>query len=247
MESPYERIVSGVKSYFKREGITKAVIGLSGGIDSSLSAKVVADAIGKDNLHGIIMPVRGVSSEENVKDSLDYAKNYLGIGFSVIYINDFIKCFENVSWIQTKQAKMNTASRIRAVILYNYANANNALVIGTSNKTEIQIGYFTKYGDGAVDIEVIGSLYKTEVIRLARQVGIPNKIVDKVPTAELFNGQTDEAEIGASYTVVDEVLKCNEKGRDLSGIRLKHGAETVDRIIGMQKRAYHKLCMPPII
>ena len=209
----YKKITKGIGKYFRRNNIKKAVIGLSGGIDSSLSAKLVADAIGKENLHGIIMPVKGLSSDENIKDSVDLCR-LIGISYSIIYINDFIKDFEKLEW-QSKIAKMNTASRIRGVILYHYANAHNALVIGTSNKTEIMLGYFTKYGDGAVDIEVIGSLFKTDELELARFLKIPEKIIQKTPTAELYHGQTDEEELGASYTEIDIILGKIEKKQKL--------------------------------
>ena len=211
MQNTYNKLAKGIKDYFEKNNIKKAVIGLSGGIDSAVSAKLVSEAIGKENLHALIMPVKGVSSEENIKDAVEFCK-FLGISFSLIYINDFIKNFENLKWKQNKIAKMNTTSRIRAVILYNHANTYNALVIGTSNKTELRLGYFTKYGDGACDVEVIGDLFKAEVIKLAEYLKIPKKIINKIPTAELYPGQTDEKEIGESYKDIDEMLNGN-KGR----------------------------------
>lgn len=214
MQKTYNKLVKGIKDYFEKNNIKKAVIGLSGGIDSAVSAKLVSEAIGKENLHALIMPVKGVSSEENIKDAVEFCK-FLGISFSLIYINDFIKNFENLKWKQNKIAKMNTASRIRAVILYNQANTRNALVIGTSNKTELELGYFTKYGDGACDVEVIGDLFKTEVIKLAEYLKIPKKIINKIPTAELYHGQTDEKEIGASYREIDKVLRNNKSDSKL--------------------------------
>ena len=209
----HKKITAGIKDYFRKNNIKKAAIGLSGGIDSSLCAKLVADAIGKQNIHGMIMPVKGISSDENIKDAVGLCK-LIGIDYSIIYINDFIGNFERLEW-QSKIAKMNTASRIRAVILYHYANAHNALVIGTSNKTEIMLGYFTKYGDGAVDIEIIGNLFKTEEIWLARYLKIPDSIIKKAPTAELYHGQTDEEELGASYKEIDNILKKIENGQRL--------------------------------
>ena len=202
----YNTLTIGIRNYFKKNKVEKAVIGLSGGIDSSLSAKLVADAIGKKNLHALIMPVKGLSSEENIKDAVEVCK-LIGIGYSLIYINDFIKQFEKLRWKKNKIAIMNTASRIRTVILYNYANSNNALVIGTSNKTELLLGYFTKFGDGAVDVEVIGDLLKTGAVKLAKFLGLPEKIIKKVPTAELYHGQTDEAELGAPYDIIDQIIQ----------------------------------------
>jgi len=216
MEKVYKKIIKGIRDYFKKNNIKKAVIGLSGGLDSAVSAKLMVDAIGKNNIHALIMPVKSLSSEKNIKDSTEFCKS-IGIEHSLIYINDFIKEFEKLKWKQNKIAKMNTASRVRAVILYNYANTHNALVIGTSNKTEILLGYFTKYGDGAVDIEIIGDLYKTEVIKLAKFLKIPKKIINKVPTAELYQGQTDEDEIGEAYEEIDAMLK----GKKQKSIKIK--------------------------
>ena len=239
VKGAYSKIINGIREYFQKNNIKKAVIGLSGGIDSSLSAKLVADAIGKKNVHGIIMPVKGLSSDENIKDAVDLCK-LIGISHSIIYINDFIKDFEKLEW-QSKTAKMNTASRIRAVILYHYANTHNALVIGTSNKTEIMLGYFTKYGDGAVDIEVIGSLFKTEELELARYLKIPEKIIEKTPTAELYHGQTDEDELGASYKEIDDVLMKIEKNQPLPE------NELANKILKRIKDNEHKRNTPPVI
>ena len=235
----HKKITEGIKEYFRKNNLNKAVIGLSGGIDSSLSAKLVADAIGKENLHGMIMPVKGLSSDENIKDAVDLCR-LIGINYSIIYINDFIKDFEKLAW-QSKIAKMNTASRIRAVILYHYANTHNALVIGTSNKTEIMLGYFTKYGDGAVDIEVIGSLFKTNELELARFLKIPEKIIKKTPTAELYHGQTDEEELGATYMEIDSILSKIEKKQKLSKSAL------VKKILKRIKDNEHKRNVPFLV
>lgn len=238
-EDVHKKLTSGIRDYFNENNVKKAVIGLSGGIDSSLSAKLVADAIGKENVYGIIMPVKGLSSDENIKDAVDLCK-LIGINYSIIYINDFIKDFEKLEW-QSKIAKMNIASRIRAVILYHYANTHNALVIGTSNKTEIMLGYFTKYGDGAVDIEVIGDLFKTDEIELAHYLRIPENIIKKTPTAELYHGQTDEEELGASYKEIDEILIKIEKKLPLPK------NELVNKILKRIKDNEHKRNLPPVM
>ena len=143
---------------------------------------------------------------------------------------------------------MNTASRIRAVILYNYANTHDALVIGTSNKTEILLGYFTKYGDGAVDIEVIGDLFKTDEKELAKFMKIPEKIINKVPTAELYRGQTDEEELGVTYEELDKILKLYIDGNSMLNI-IEKGLEKekVEKIFSRIKANKHKLEMPTTI
>ena len=235
----YRKIIKEIRKYFQKNGIKKAVIGLSGGIDSSLSAKLVADAISKENVHGIIMPVRGISSDKNIKDAVDLCR-LIGISYSIIYLNDFINGFEKLEW-QSKIAKMNTSSRIRAVILYHYANTHNALVIGTSNKTEIMLGYFTKYGDGAVDIEVIGDLFKTDELELAIYLGIPERIIKKTPTAELYHGQTDEEELGASYKEIDGILMKIDKKQPLPK------SELTNKILKMIKDNEHKRNVPFLV
>lgn len=243
----YEKLIFEIKSYFKKNNFEKAVIGLSGGIDSALSAKLVADAIGKKNIHALIMPVMGLSSKENVRDAVEFcALN--GIGYSLVFINDIIKQFENLDWEQSRIAKMNTASRIRAVALYNYANSNNALVIGTSNKTEILVGYFTKYGDGAVDVEVIGDLFKTEVSELAKFLKLPEGIISKAPTAELYPGQTDEKELGVTYEELDKILWLYSEGKSVNEIMgMGFGKKTVESVFKRIKSTDHKRSMPPVL
>ncbi len=243
----YDALVAGIKDYFNKNNFKKAVIGLSGGIDSAVSAKLVADAIGKENVYGLIMPLRGLSSEENIQDAVEFC-TLNGIDYSLIFINKFVGEFEKLEWKQNKTAKMNTASRVRAVILYNYANTHNALVIGTSNKTEILLGYFTKYGDGAVDIEVIGELFKTDERELARFLGIPEKIINKTPTAELYHGQTDEGELGVSYEELDKILKLHVDGKNVKEI-IDRGFDRkiVENVIGRVKANEHKRNMPFVV
>ncbi|MBI2650854.1 NAD+ synthase [Candidatus Woesearchaeota archaeon] len=243
----YDSLISGIKEYFGKCGYKKAVIGLSGGIDSSLSAKLVADALGKENVYGLVMPLKGLSSQENINDAVELCK-WIGIKYFIVYINEFLRGFESLEWKQSKIAKMNAASRVRAVILYNYANTHDALVIGTSNKTEIMLGYFTKYGDGAVDIEVIGDLFKTDERELAGFLGIPKKIINKVPTAELYHGQTDEQELGVPYDELDKILKLHEKGLSAQEISKKgFDSKIVGSIFERIKNNEHKRKMPPTV
>lgn len=216
MEKTYNKIIKGVKEYFKKNNIEKAVIGLSGGVDSALSLRLVADAIGNYDVTALIMPEKGLTKKENVEDAISFCKSSK-VKYKVIEINPFLKDFKKLKLKQNKNSWINLKPRIRMLILYNYANANNSLVVGTSNKTELKLGYFTKYGDGACDIEVIGDLYKTEVIALAKHLKLPLKIINKVPTAELYHGQTDEKELGGTYKDVDAMLK----GKKQKNIKIK--------------------------
>lgn len=225
MKAVYDRLIKGTNQYFKKANIKKAVIGLSGGIDSALALKLTADAIGNKNITALLMPEKGLSKREDVKDSVKLCKS-LKVKYKIVPINKLINQFKG----QNKVSLMNLKPRIRMIILYNHANLNNALVIGTSNKTELKLGYFTKHGDGACDIEVIGDLYKTEVRELSRYLNLPLSIIDKVPSAGLFKGQTDESEIGETYENIDNMLK-GKKTMSLNVRRLidrnKHKTEKV--------------------
>ena len=244
----YESLINGIKNYFKKNNFEKAVIGLSGGIDSAVCTKLVADAIGKENIKALIMPVKDLSSEDNIQDAVEFC-TLNNIEYSLIFINNFLNEFENLEWKQNKTAKMNTASRVRAVIIYNYANTHKAMVIGTSNKTEILMGYFTKYGDGAVDVEVIGDLFKTDERELAKFLKISDKIINKVPTAELYPGQTDEDELGISYNNLDAILKLRieeKKGID-EIVKKGFDKKLVNDIISKIKSSEHKRNMPLVL
>lgn len=206
MEKVYNNLTKGIRQYFRKEGIRKAVIGLSGGIDSALALRLVADAIGNKNVTALMMPEKGLTKLENVKDAIGLCKK-LKVDYKIININNFLDEFKKIEvWKQNKNALINTKARVRAVILYNFANTHNVIVIGTSNKTELKLGYFTKYGDGACDIEVIGDLYKTGVRELSRYLKLPEGIINKIPSAELYHGHTDEKEIGATYEDIDNML-----------------------------------------
>jgi NAD+ synthase len=151
-------------------------------------------------------------------------------------------------WNQNKLAAQNTKARIRAVLLYHYANTNDALVLGTSNKSETLLGYGTKYGDLAADLEVIGDLYKDQVFALATHLNLPPEIIEKPPTAELYEGQTDEIELEASYAQLDPILKKLTLGEN-SLAELKHvtNAALVNKILTRIKTNKHKTKMPPVI
>jgi NAD+ synthase len=230
MQKTYSRLVWGIKTYFAENKFTKAVIGMSGGIDSSVSAALAVAALGRNKVHALMMPEKGVSSKGSVEHAVALAKK-LGISYDIVPINSMLLPLK-FPWKQNMHARINSKARLRANILYNYANTHDALVIGTSNKTELKLGYFTKYGDGAVDIEAIGSLWKTQVREMAKFLGIQKEIIDKKPSAELYPGHTDEEELGASYEEIDKVLKTNKGNK---------------KILDMVKKNMHKSKMPKVI
>jgi NH(3)-dependent NAD(+) synthetase (EC 6.3.1.5) len=144
-----------------------------------------------------------ITPKSNVDDAIETAKNF-GIEYEII---DIEKILEDFGPFKSDLARANTKARIRMVLLYKKANEESSLVAGAGNKSEILTGYFTKYGDGACDILPIGDLYKTEVKYLAKALDIPKKIIDKVPSADLYEGQSDEKELGVDYATLDEMLR----------------------------------------
>lgn len=206
MKRVYLKLVKGIKLYFKKSKFNKAVFGLSGGLDSSLVAKLLSDALGPKNVFALIMPETLVTSQQNINDAFRLCKK-LKIKHYKIEIDNFLKSFERSGWKRNNTAKINIKARIRANILYDFANSNHCLVVGTSNKSELMLGYGTKYGDLACDIMPIADLYKTDVKKLASYLELPMEIVIKEPSAELFKGQTDESELGMDYESIDRILK----------------------------------------
>lgn len=187
-----------------RAGFSRAVLGLSGGIDSSLVAYLTAEALGPENVYGIRMPYKTSS-----QSSLDHAQmviDDLGIKHDTVEITPMVEpLFANYADI-TDARKGNIMARQRMIILFDQSMAWNALVVGTSNKTESLLGYTTLYGDNAAAIQPIGDLYKHQVRQLARAMGVPGEIIEKPPSADLWPGQTDEGELGFTYDQADQVL-----------------------------------------
>lgn len=212
IEQIYFNLVAGVRDYFGKNGFKRAVVGLSGGIDSSLTLKIAVDALKAENVTGILMPDLGLTDRKNIEHASKLAE-FLKVKTYKVPINGFHTKYNELPWalntLETERgvlANINTKARLRANILYHYANTFGALVLGTSNLSETLLGYGTKFGDLAADIEVIGDLYKTEVFELARFLHLPPEIINKKPSAELYKGQTDEKELGASYEELDKIL-----------------------------------------
>lgn len=245
MESIYEQLIKGIQKYFKKSGLHRVVVGVSGGVDSSLTLKLAVDALGSEKVTAISMPENGISAPINMQHAKKLCEA-LEVEFFLQSINAFLISFSQTPWGTNQIASQNTKARVRAVLLYHYANTHNALVLGTSNKSEILLGYGTKYGDLAADLEVIGELYKEEVYALADFVGLPREIIEKKPTAELYTGQTDEAELGASYSELDPILKRLDMGIDAL-IDRGISAATVHSVLNRVEKNKHKTSAPPII
>ncbi len=213
-ENDYQKIkdnlVSWLQSAVKNAGAEGAVVGLSGGIDSAVTARLSQLAFGEDVL-AVIMPCH--SNQRDREDALKVAQKF---GLEVIE-NDLSEIYDHFlanlkeSGIESgRLAAANIKPRLRMTALYYYAQAKNYLVVGTDNWSELKIGYFTKHGDGGIDLAPLGSLVKHEVKKLAEVLEIPNEIIEKKPSAGLWDGQTDESEMGFSYQELDQYILTGE-------------------------------------
>ncbi|KKL59934.1 hypothetical protein LCGC14_2210330 [marine sediment metagenome] len=201
-----DKVVRFIQEEFKTRGFEKAVIGISGGLDSSVIATLSIKALGKENIYGYTLPC---STQKDIADSYTLARN-LNTDFREININRAVCSFFPHEKYKNEKERIklgNIKARVRMIYLYNESLKHNALVIGTGNRTELLLGYFTLYGDGACALEPIGHLYKTEVKEIAKYIRVPECIINKIPSAGLWEGQTDEGELGASYEEIDNCLK----------------------------------------
>ena len=188
----------------RKVGVERVVVGLSGGVDSALSAMLAAEALGPENVLGIRMPYRQSSAE-----SLEHAEAVAragGFAMETVDITPQIDAYFDRFPDADRMRRGNKMARERMTILYDHSARWQALVLGTSNKTELLLGYGTLHGDMASALNPIGDLYKTQVWALSEHVGVPVEVVDKHPSADLWAGQTDEAELGFGYREVDALL-----------------------------------------
>ncbi len=239
-------LVGFVRSEVRRVGFKKAVFGLSGGIDSTLSAYIAAKALGPENVCGIRMPYSTSSTE--TMDHGTLVAEELGIGMMTVSIATQVDAYFEGFPDASRLRRANKMARERMTILYDQSAAQDALVIGTSNKTELLIGYGTIYGDMASAVNPIGDLYKTQVRDLSRYMGVPAAIIDKNPTADLWVGQTDETELGFTYAEVDRLLArmVDERARPDELIADGFDPAFVTRIGRMIQTSHYKRCLPLI-
>jgi NAD+ synthase len=211
MQKTFQNLVKNFRKFFNETGAKKVILGISGGVDSAVCAKILVDSVGAEKVFGILMPHKNFSSAENLNDARELAEN-LKIEFREIEISKFCAPFFATEFAGKNLVRANLMARVRANLLFAAANFFGGIVAGTCNRTEIEIGFFTKFGDGAADFEIIGKLFKTEVFSIARFLNL-EKFAAKKPTAELFENHFDETEIGVSYEKIDEILQriFNEK------------------------------------
>ena len=247
LDATRDRIASFIADLVDDAGADGAVLGLSGGIDSTLTAHLAVEALGTDGLHGITMPAE--VNDPDVMSDAERVADDLGIEYDVVEIqpiaDGFLEAFPDAA--ADRMARGSVYVRTRAVCNYLVANAENRVVLGTGNRAEAMTGYFTKYGDQAVDCNPIGNLYKMQVRQLAAHVGVPRDLVMQEPTAGMWEGQTDAEELGLDYDTVDAILAVHVDGglsRDATAHELDVPATAVDRIVELYERSAHKRSMP---
>ena len=246
-EGHVDVIFSFLRHHFSESGRKGFVVGMSGGVDSSLVAKLCADAIGPSRVLGLALPEKHGGSDE--REARAWATK-LDIDFRSIAIGPMVAALAKALKIprNDRVGLGNVKSRVRMIAWYQVARAENRLVIGAGNKSELALGYFTKMGDSGVDFLPIGDLYKTQVWEMARHLGLPRTIVDKVPTAGLWPGQTDEKELGIPYEDLDCVLLGIELQFHPDEIAERTGVDRkeVERIVRLVESNVHKRKMPLI-
>ena len=206
-EQEAKRIIAFLKKTFKEQNIEKTVIGISGGIDSATSLYLLLQVLPKENIIALHLPYF-----DNFSENIQLVAQTSGVKIETVSIKPVVDVCISTLGVEVRkntEEKVrigNIAARIRMITLYDIAKKENALVCGTENKSEYHLAYFTRFGDEASDIEPIQHLYKTQVSQLAKHLGIPEEIIEKAPTAGLWEDQTDEGQFGFTYEEADQVL-----------------------------------------
>jgi len=241
-----KKLTEFIRSEITRAGFSRAVVNLSGGIDSAVSYTLSVEALGAQNVLAIRLPYK-----TSAADSLEHAQMLIdrsGSSSLTIPITDMADALINLDPGMSAIRKGNIMARTRMIVAYDQSQAFKGLVVGTGNKTEILLGYTTLYGDSACAINPIGDLYKTQVRSLARTLGIPEVIISKPPSADLWLSQTDEGELGFTYEDVDKLLYLlvDQRCKPEACVEAGFEKEFVHRVIDRMLRSQFKRAMPPI-
>ena len=241
------KILTGfIHSEITRAGFSRAVIGLSGGIDSAVSCFLAAEALGPENVLAVRMPY-ATSSPDSLADAQRVIE-ITGVQSLTVEITEMVEPLFARFPEMSDLRRGNVMARARMIVLYDQSAAFRGLVVGTGNKTEILLGYSTLYGDSACALNPLGDLYKTQVRQLAREIGVPPQIIAKPPSADLWAGQTDEDELGFTYTEVDELLYLlvDQRYRPRDLLAAGFSETFVRQVIERVRRNQFKRVLPPI-
>lgn len=226
------QLVAFLRSYAEDAKAQGYVLGVSGGVDSAVVAALAVEAVGRDRVLGLLMP--HATSDPKDAEHGELVCRELGIAFERVDITPIVEAAERAcsGHAPREMSAANLRPRARMIVLYAHAHTMGRLVLGTGNKSELLVGYFTKWGDGAADVYPLGDLYKTDVWALARALDLPREVVDKPPSAGLFPGQTDEGELGVKYADLDRILAELEAGHDAdTAARRAHVASELARAV----------------
>src|SRR3989338_7816490 len=235
-------IVQFLRSCFRKAGRKTAVAGVSGGLDSAVVLALCARALGRRNVIAVFLPSKHTPAQD-MKDARSLARKF-GTRTASFNIEPVIRAY---GWVAHKKIdRANVSARVRMAALYSIARNNNGLVVGTGDKSELMLGYFTKHGDGGADLFPIAGLYKTEVKELACRLGIQDSIISKPASPALWKNHTAEAELGFSYDIADQVLSAIEFGSSKARLEQRFGKKTAHRIIRRIKENSHKSLPAPV-
>jgi NAD+ synthase len=200
----YDEVKSFVRGELKASGAEGLVVGLSGGLDSSMALRACVDSVGAGSVLGLLLPESGLTPEADMDDAT-FIASASGVATIKVDISPIVKSYSRLL-PESRLAKGNLKARIRMTLLYYYANLQSRLVVGTGDRSELLLGYYTKYGDGGADLLPLGGLYKTELRVLGRRLGLPSSVIEKPSSPRLWAGQTAEGELGLSYEKADKIL-----------------------------------------
>ena len=250
-EKTSKKVIEFIQTETKTTKLDGVVVNVSGGIDSAVTLHLAVMALGPEKVTAITIPERDVTPESDITDVMLHCKqlnltcNTVDITEILHVVRDVMPRYDITDHITTG----NIRSRLRMIIAYHYANTEKKLVLGTSNKTELLTGFFTKYGDGGVDLEPLGDLWKYNIKELAKYLEIPKNIIKKPPSPGFYKGHTDEDELGMRYDNIDLILYGYENGLTIKEITAETGLQEceVNRIVRRVKANQHKRRLPLIL
>ena len=237
-----KKAVSFIRGIFRAAGRKNAIVGLSGGLDSAATLCLCVRALGRRHVVAVLMPSASTPAQD-MSDARALARK-LCVKMVTFPIKRVISSFGYLA--SSRFGRANLSARVRMAALYAMARQHNCLVVGTGDKSEFMLGYFTKHGDGGADLFPLGGLYKTQVQKLAHHIGVPAKIADKPPSPALWKGQTAEKELGFSYEIADAILAAIEKKQSRAALSKKFGKKLVRAIFLRMEKNSHKLAPAPV-